>query len=82
LASIDIATGKARTSARYRRATKSFGDGLKNGSLGVLSLQGAVPIEGGFPIVRGGKVVGAIGCSGAAGNQDATAAFAGAEELK
>jgi uncharacterized protein GlcG (DUF336 family) len=82
LASIDTAIGKARTSARFRRSTKVFADGLKSGNYGALSLPGAVLIEGAFPIIRGGKLVGAIGCSGAAGNQDATAALAGAEELK
>jgi len=40
-------------------------------------LSGATPIEGGLPIMSGGKVIGAIGVSGANSDQDAQAAAAG-----
>ncbi len=81
-ASVGIAQDKARTSARYRRSTKYFFDQAKAGNSFVLSLPGAIAAEGGFPIVRDGKLIGAIGCSGAAGNQDATVALAGLEAIK
>ncbi len=80
--SIQVAQDKARTAARFRRPTKAFFDQTKAGNLYVLSLPGTISAEGGFPIVHDGKLVGAIGCSGAIGNQDATAAYAGAEVLK
>ena len=65
-ASIQIAIDKAMSSAMYRRPTKAFADALASGPAGVrvLNLRGASAIEGGLPIVVGGKVVGAIGVSG------------------
>lgn len=81
-ASIDIAIAKARAAARFRRSTKIWSDAVKSGNLAVLSLPGAIALEGGFPILRQGRVVGAIGCSGGLANQDATAARAGADTMK
>ena len=81
-ASIGIAEDKARAAARYRRATKYYFDQLKAGNNFVLTLPGVIAAEGGFPIVKDGKLIGAIGCSGAAGNQDATSAMAGLEAIK
>lgn len=80
--SIQIAQDKAVTSARFRRATKVLFDAVQHGNPYVLSLRGTAPVEGGFPIVVGGKLIGGIGCSGGAGNQDATAAKAGADTIK
>ena len=37
---------------------------------------------GGIPLVEGGKIIGAIGCSGATGAQDQVACKAGAETIK
>jgi uncharacterized protein GlcG (DUF336 family) len=82
LGSIQVAQDKARTAARFRRPTKAFLDALKGGNLFVMNLPGVITAEGGFPIVRGGKLIGAIGCSGAISNQDATAAMAGLEAVK
>jgi uncharacterized protein GlcG (DUF336 family) len=45
-------------------------------------LEGAVPVDGGFPIVMDGRIVGAIGASGATGEQDAQCAQAGLNALK
>ena len=46
-------------------------------SLRFLAVPGALPIEGGIPIVVDGKIIGAIGVSGAASDQDAQCAMAG-----
>lgn len=81
-ASVGIAQDKARTSARFRRPTKYFFDQAKAGNSSVLSLPAAIAAEGGFPIVKDGKLIGAIGCSGAAGNQDATVALVGLDAIK
>ena len=63
--SISVAIEKARASARFKRPTKAFQDALAAGGEGwrILSLEGAVAVEGGLPLVVGGKIVGAIGCS-------------------
>lgn len=83
-ASIDIAIDKARSSARFKRPTKAFQDELAKGGEGFrfLGLRGAVPAEGGVPIVMDGRLVGAIGVSGGTGQQDAQSATAGTSVAK
>jgi uncharacterized protein GlcG (DUF336 family) len=79
--SIVIALDKARSAARFKRPTKAFQDMLAAGGDGwrVLGLQGAIPVEGGVPIVVDGKIVGAIGVSGGTSPQDGQCARAGAD---
>ena len=56
-------------------------DAVKAGNTQFLKLPGALPIEGGVPLVVDGKVVGAIGVSGATSAQDGQCAKAGADVL-
>ncbi len=81
-ASATIALEKARTSATYRRPTKELEDGIAGGRVAILGLPGATPIEGGLPIVVGGKMIGAVGVSGVTSQQDGVVAKAGVEALK
>ncbi len=81
-ASANIALEKARTSAMFRRPTKALEDAIAGGRVAVLGLPGATPIEGGLPIVVGGKIVGAIGVSGVTSQQDGQVAKAGVDALK
>lgn len=80
-ASVAIAQAKARTALDLRRPTKAVQDGVAAGGVGLraLAIPGIMPIDGGFPIVIDGKVVGAIGVSGGAAEQDAQVAKAGAD---
>jgi uncharacterized protein GlcG (DUF336 family) len=82
--SVDVAIAKARSAARFKRPTKAFQDALAAGGEGlrILALQGATPIEGGIPLVVGGKLVGAIGASGGTAPQDGQTAQAGANLFK
>jgi uncharacterized protein GlcG (DUF336 family) len=80
--SVETAIAKAKASALYRRPTRAFAEAVKAGNVGVLSLPGAIAIEGGFPIIHGGKLTGGLGCSGAASNQDATAVYKALEDYK
>ncbi len=79
-----VAVDKARSAARFKRETKAFQDALAAGGAGlrILALNGAVPVEGGIPLVVGGKIVGAIGASGGTSEQDGVVARAGANALK
>jgi len=79
--SIGIAEDKANTALNFRRPSKVFEDLVAQGGIGMrtLGLRGATPVDGGFPIIADGKVIGAIGVSGAAGTQDAQVAKAGAD---
>ena len=83
-ASVQVAIDKASSSATYRRPSKAFQDALAGGGAGlrVLNLRGASTVEGGVPIVIGGKIVGAVGVSGVAADQDGVVAKAGADALK
>ena len=84
LGSAQVAINKARSAALFKRPTKSFEDQLAKGGDGLrtLGLEGAVPVEGGVPIVMDGKIVGAIGMSGGTSAQDSQCAQVGADALK
>ena len=84
LGSANVAIDKARSAALFKRPTKAFQDVVGAGGEGmrILRLQGAVPLEGGIPLVMDGKIVGAIGVSGATSAQDAQCAKAGADTIK
>jgi len=78
--SIDIATGKATTSAALRRPTKAVEDGLAAGGAGlrILSVRSVTTLQGGVPILLDCKIFGAIGVSGVLASQDEVVALAGA----
>jgi glc operon protein GlcG len=84
IGSASVAVDKARCAALFKRPTKAFQDTLAGGGDGlrVLSIKGVVAVEGGIPLVMDGKIVGAIGVSGATSAQDAQCAKAGADVLK
>jgi len=68
-AGAEVATGKARTAALFRRQTRDFEDAIKNGRLSLLGVGVMTPLQGGVPIMVDGQVVGAVGVSGAASAQ-------------
>jgi len=79
--SIDVAIGKARTSAAFKRPTKVF-DELAKTRPSITSISpNAVLLEGGVPVVVGGQMVGAVGVSGVTSQQDAQIAEAGIATL-
>ncbi len=78
VASVDVGIGKARTAAIFRRPSRVFEEQVKNGRVAALGLTGATPLQGGIPIVVGGKVIGAIGVSGETPQQDEDLAKVGA----
>lgn len=78
VASVDVAIGKARTAAIFRRPSKDFEDQIKNGRTASLVLPGATPLQGGIPIQIDGKVIGAIGVSGNTPQEDEDIAKTGA----
>jgi uncharacterized protein GlcG (DUF336 family) len=76
-ASVDIAIGKARAAATYRRTTRVFMEVINKGSPATATLPGVFASPGGVPIMADGKVTGAVGVSGATGDQDEQCAKAG-----
>lgn len=82
VASVQVGIGKARTAAIYRRPSKVFEDQIKDGRVAALALADSTPLQGGIPIVFGGKVIGAIGVSGDTPQVDEDIAVAGASAFR
>jgi uncharacterized protein GlcG (DUF336 family) len=83
IASGSISIGKARTSARFRRESRAFFNAFETGHGYVATLDPTlVASPGGFPLIENGKLIGAIGCSGGTGDQDAATCKAGADLVK
>ena len=82
LASIQISEHKARTAAKFRRETKVFENAIQGSNHYVATLDDVIASRGGIPLVVGGKLIGAIGCSGGTGSQDEVACKAGAALVK
>ena len=82
--SIEVAREKAYSAVAFRRPTKVFEDAVAQGgaNLRLLKLSGAMPLDGGWPIVIDGKIAGGIGVSGVTGAQDAQIGKAGVDALK
>lgn len=81
IGSIEVAIGKARSAVLFKRPTKAFEDALVGGRMAILGVTGAVPLEGGLPLMADGRVIGAIGVSGVTSAQDGQVAKAGADAL-
>jgi uncharacterized protein GlcG (DUF336 family) len=77
-ASMDIAIGKAKAAATYRRPTRVFADVINKGGPATATLPGVFASPGGVPLMHEGKVIGAVGASGATGDQDEQCSKAGA----
>src|SRR6267378_1488349 len=83
LASIQISEHKARTAVTFRRETKAFENAIQQSNFNyVMTLDGVIASRGGIPLVQAGKLIGAIGCSGATGSQDEVACKVGAATIK
>ena len=82
--SVNVSIEKARSAVLFKRPTKVFQDTVAQGGVGLrmLGLPGAVPVEGGIPLIEAGKIVGAIGASGGTSEQDGQCATAGANVVK
>lgn len=74
--SIFVAQRKAETAARYREATSVMETRTLAGRTVTLANPDTLPIAGGLPIVVDGRIVGAIGVSGASAAQDNDVALA------
>jgi len=77
IGSVQVAQDKAASAVRFKRPTKALEDAVAGGRIVVMKLAGAIPVEGGVPIIVGGDLVGAIGISGGTSPQDGVVAAAG-----
>jgi uncharacterized protein GlcG (DUF336 family) len=79
--SVLVSQRKAQTAIAFKRPSKVFEEGVAGGRNALLALPGAVPLEGGLPLVVDGEMIGAIGISGVTAQQDGMIAQAGADSL-
>jgi glc operon protein GlcG len=80
-ASSRIAEEKGRTAILFKRPTRAIEDVVQDGRTAMMGLPGAVPLEGGVPLVKEGEFLGAVGISGVQSYQDGIIARAGAAAL-
>jgi uncharacterized protein GlcG (DUF336 family) len=78
--SVEVAIGKARCAARFKRPTKAWEERVA-GSPAILGIPGVLPLQGGVLLLAGGEIVGAIGVSGALPAEDTLCAELGAAAL-
>lgn len=81
VASVNVGIGKARTAAIYRRPSRDFEEQIRDGRVAALALADATPLQGGVPVLIGGRVVGAVGVSGDSPQVDEAIAIAGARAI-
>ncbi|HKE88419.1 MAG TPA: heme-binding protein [Vicinamibacterales bacterium] len=83
-ASPRIAIDKARSAAMFKRPTKMFQDSVERGgvALRVMNLRGASVVEGGVPVVVGGRIIGGLGVSGGLAEQDGQCCKAALEAIR
>jgi glc operon protein GlcG len=84
IGSIEVAQAKAVTANNFKRPTKAFQDAVASGgeNLRILTLPGAVAVEGGELLILNGKIIGAIGISGLKSAEDTEVAKAGVAVIK
>ena len=82
IASVNISQHKARTAAQFRRETKVFEAGIQGGNTYQITLDDVIASRGGIPLIEGGKIIGAVGCSGGSGSQDEAVCKVGAALVK
>jgi glc operon protein GlcG len=71
IGSISVAQHKARAAVKFRRPTRALEDAVQKFDFKyLLSIDDAIASRGGIPLIEDGKIIGAIGCSGATGSQD------------
>lgn len=81
IGSVEVAIQKAQSAVKFKRPTKALEDAVAGGRAVVMKLPGALPVEGGLPIVVDGRIIGAIGVSGAQSAQDGQVAKAAVDAL-
>ena len=79
--SVNIAIGKARTAAAFKRPTKALEEIIAGGRTVFLAVSDLTPLQGGLPVTVDGQVIGAVGVSGVLSSQDEQIAQAALDGL-
>ena len=81
-AGVELAPGKARTAALFRRPTGALEDAVNGQRPAAITARGFVLMRGGLPLVVNGQTVGAIGVSADTPQHDEEIAQAGVAALR
>jgi glc operon protein GlcG len=77
LAGVELAPGKARTAALFKKSSQGLEDAINHGRVAAVTAQGFTEMQGGLPIVVDGEVIGAVGASFGTPEHDVQIAQAG-----
>ena len=80
-ASVELAAGKARSAALFKKAYPGAGGGINHGRYAAITARGFIEMQGGLPVVVDGEVIGGIGASFATPEEDEQVAKAGLAAL-
>jgi glc operon protein GlcG len=81
VAGVELAPGKARTAALFKRPSQALEDAINNGRIAATTARGFVLMKGALPIIVDGQVIGAIGVSADTPDHDVQIAQAGLAAL-
>jgi glc operon protein GlcG len=81
VASVELAPGKARTAALFKKPSQALEDAIYHGRIAAVTARGFIEMQGGLPIVVDGQVIGGIGASFDTPEHDVKMAQAGLAAL-
>jgi glc operon protein GlcG len=81
VSSVELAPGKARTAALFKKPTAALEDSIDHGRTAAVTAHDFIEMQGGLPIVVDGQVIGGIGASFDTPEHDVQIARAGLEAL-
>jgi glc operon protein GlcG len=81
VASVELAPGKARTAALFKKPSQALEDAINHGRIAAVTAHGYIEMQGGLPIVVDGQVIGGIGASFDTPEHDVQIAQAGLAAL-
>jgi glc operon protein GlcG len=81
LAGVELAPGKARTAALFKKPSQDLEDAINGGRVAAVTARGFIEMQGALPVVVNGEVIGAIGVSADTKDHDAQIARAGLAAL-
>jgi glc operon protein GlcG len=80
-ASVELAEGKARSAALFKKPTQALEEAINNGRYAAITARGFIEMQGGLPVLVDGEVIGGIGASFATPEEDEQIAKAGLAAL-
>jgi glc operon protein GlcG len=81
VASVELAPGKARTAALFKKPSQALEDAINHGRVAAVTARDFIELQGGLPIIVDGQVIGGIGASFDTPEHDAQIAQAGLAAL-